>query len=125
MQSQNQNRKAIELSHDHMEEGIVLIRLSGNLDISGVQQISLKFTTLSSTQRKPCIVDLTGVDLITSMGVGMLLTNATTLRAEGKVMIILNPTPNVERVLRLASVGEVLPIEQDLDSAVKRATQKL
>jgi anti-sigma B factor antagonist len=125
MDHQKNNRQAMELSHDHLEPGIILIRLSGDLDISGVQQISLKFTTLSSTQRKPTIVDMSGITLITSMGVGMLLTNANTLRKEGKVMIILKPNPNVEKVLKLAGAPEVLPIEHDLESAVNRATLAL
>jgi anti-sigma B factor antagonist len=125
MHSQNNNRQETELTHDHLEPGIGLIRLSGDLDINGVRKISLRFTTLSSTQRRPTIVDLSGVTFITSIGVGMLLTNASTLRAEGKVMIILKPTPNVEKVLKLANLPEVLPIEHDLESAVKRATQAL
>lgn len=125
MSNQNNSRRSVELSHKHIQQGIGYIQLSGDLDISGVQEISLRFTTLSATQRRPTIVDLSEVTLITSLGVGMLITNANTLRSEGRVMIIFKPNPIVEKVLKLACVPDVLPIEHDLESALRRCNLAL
>ena len=90
------------------------------LDIAGVQDIELKFTVYTSGRRKPVIVDLSEVSLITSMGLGMLITNAKTLQAQGIPFIILSPQPNVEKVLLMSGLQDLLPIEKDLASALDR-----
>src|SRR5262249_16928245 len=106
---------------EHIQEGIGYIRLFGDLGISGVQEISLKFTSLSVTGRKPTIVDMSEVTFISSLGIGMLMADAKSLRAEGKIMILLKPNALIEKVLKLACVPEILPIEDDLQSALNRA----
>ena len=121
MQNGNNPRRRTDLSYEQIHEGIGYIRLFGDLDISGVQEISLKFTTLSVTGRKPTIVDLSEVTFISSLGIGMMMADAKSLRAEGKIMILLKPNAMIEKVLKLACVPEILPIEDDLQSALNRA----
>lgn len=110
----------LKIDYEPIEPDIGCVRLSGPLDITGVQSVSLKFTTLTTTPRKPVIVDLSGVTLITSMGLGMLITSAKSLLLHRQPTILLSPQPNVEKVIRMSGLGELLPIEHDLDSALKR-----
>jgi anti-sigma B factor antagonist len=111
---------SLELKHEWIAPDIGCVYLSGRLDIPGVQEVQLKFTVCTATQRKPVIVDLSDVTLITSIGLGMLISGAHALKTHGVPMILLNPPPNVTKVLEMACVEELLPIERDLDAALRR-----
>jgi anti-sigma B factor antagonist len=110
---------------EEIQSGIGCVCLSGRLDVSGVSEIELKFTVYTSTRRKPVIVDLSQVTLITSMGLGMLLTNARTLRSHGIRMILLKPQPHVEKVISMAAIGDFLPIEHEFSNALERASSRI
>ena len=107
------------LSYETIDEQIGCIHLIGKLDIPGTHEVELKFTVLTSTQRKAVIVDLDQVDLITSIGLGLLITNAKTLKAMGQQMVLLSPKPNVDKVIRMSGLGQLLPIEYDLKAALE------
>ncbi len=110
----------LDLQYETIESSIGLVRLSGRLDVPGVQEIDLKFTVYTSTQRLPVIVDLEKVTMITSMGLAMLVTSAKSLKPHGIPFILLNPQPQVEKVIQLSGLENLLPIEKDLSSAIQR-----
>jgi anti-anti-sigma factor len=110
----------MKMRHEQNESGIGTIFLSGRMDILGVQKIELRFTTLTATQRKSIIVDLSEVELLVSVGLGLLIRNANTLKAHGKIMVLLKPQPRVERVIEIAGLQDLLPIEHDPAEAQKR-----
>jgi len=49
----------------------------------------------------------------------MLVENANILRASGIPMVLLNPKPTVERVIRIAYLDQLLPIVHDLNEALR------
>ena len=110
------------MTREILTGGIACIHLSGPLDISGVNEVSLKFTAYTVTQRKPVIIDLTEVTLITSMGIGMLISAAKGLRQHNAFLVLLNPQPLVEQVIKLSGIDQILTVEHDLESAIKRIT---
>jgi len=114
---------SLELKHEWIAPDIGCVYLSGRLDIPGVQEVQLKFTVFTATQRKPVIVNLAEVTLITSIGLGMLIGGANALSLHGLQMVLLSPQPNVEKVLLMAGLNQVLPIEHDLEAALKRLQQ--
>jgi len=93
-----------------LESAVGCISLFGRLDILGVQQIESNFAMMTSTQRKSVIIDLARLELMSSIGLGMLISNANTLYALGKRMVVLNPQKRVERVIRMAGIDQILPI---------------
>jgi anti-anti-sigma factor len=110
----------IQMRHEQIDSGIGFIQLKGRLDILGVQKIELQFTELTTDLRNPIIVDLSEVELMSSVGLGLLITAATILKAEDRAFILLKPQPRVERVIRIAGLHDFLPIEFDLKRAIKR-----
>jgi anti-anti-sigma factor len=110
------------MTNEVLKPGVTCIRLAGALDISGVNDIALKFTAYTSTPRKPVIIDLSQVTLITSIGVGLLIGAANALRPHNAPVILMNPQLVVEKVIRLAGIDQILPIERDLESALRRIT---
>ncbi len=63
--------QVLEKSSTHTE-----VALRGRLDTAGAAQIDLAFTAAVATRRLPAIVDLSGVEFISSMGIRMLISVA-------------------------------------------------
>jgi anti-anti-sigma factor len=94
------------------------IAMSGSLDIAGVQGIELEFSKLSASG-KSVVIDMSDVSFVASLGMRMLLSAAKKLNAEGLKVVLLSPQPLVKAALETAGLETVLPIVEDLDSAVK------
>ncbi len=107
----------MELTSTELPDGIRKIDLSGRLDILGADQIDLKFTVLVSSQQTLAIVDLSGVDFIASIGINTFIRNAKAARQRNGNMVLLNPQPNVAKLLTLTRVDQVIPVCYSLDEA--------
>jgi anti-anti-sigma factor len=62
-------------------------------------------------------VDLSEVDYISSIGVHMLITSASSVAGRGGKLALLTPQPGVLQVLELTGVLQLIPIYSDLESA--------
>jgi anti-anti-sigma factor len=102
-----------------LESGVSCVSLFGRLDILGVQQIESNFALMTSKQRKSVIIDLARLELMSSIGLGMLISNANNLYAHGKRMVVLNPQKRVERVIRMAGLDQILPIVYSVRDAIE------
>ena len=89
------------------------VAITGPLDLGGVQAIERRFVIQTTVRRRPTIVDLSGVDAISSLGIGMLVEAARGLRLHGIRMVLVAPTPTVERLLVLTRVDSLMPIAKD------------
>jgi anti-anti-sigma factor len=107
----------MELSYADLENGVRKIDLKGRLDIEGASGIDLKFTSLVATQRAFIIVDLALVDFIASLGVATLVRSAKAASLRKGKLVLLNPQPNVAKVLAATRVDQVLPVCANLDEA--------
>jgi anti-anti-sigma factor len=107
----------MELTYADLENGVRKIDLKGRLDIEGATAIDLKFTALAATQRAFLVIDLTLVDFIASLGVATLVRSAKAARLRKGNLVLLNPQPNVARVLAATRVDQVLPVYVNLDEA--------
>lgn len=101
-------------------DGITHVTLVGALDLAGTNQIDVKFQGSVAPRRQPTIVDIAGVPFISSLAMGMLVSAATSLRRNGKKMVLLNPTPEVAEAIRHARLEALFPIVATLDEAVAK-----
>jgi anti-anti-sigma factor len=100
----------------HMENGTTRVVLSGRLDIEGTLKIDSEFNRVAEENKK-VVVDLSDVTFIASLGLRTLITGAKATANNGGKMVILNPQPNVEKVLRTSRVDTVIPIVGDLTTS--------
>jgi anti-anti-sigma factor len=100
------------------DKNFVHLALTGSLDAAGVEAVAATFAAYTSARRKPVLVDLSEVTVITSTGLRMLLTAAKVLGLYGAKVVLLKPQPTVEETLRLTSFHNLMPIEQDLTKAL-------
>ena len=105
--------KSIELS-----DTLTHVALIGRLDEQGVDAVDLRLTSHVAARRRPAIVDLSGVEFLGSLGIGMLIRVAHALQAHGARLVLLGPTGRVEEVLRASKIDDVIPIATDRDDAL-------
>jgi anti-anti-sigma factor len=102
-------------------EELTHVALDGRLDIAGVEGVQLPFTLVVVARKLPAIVDLSGVDLVVSVGIGMLVGAAKALRSHGRTMVVLAPREGVAQVLRLSSIDKMIPIAATKEQAIALA----
>ncbi|MGE3166545.1 MAG: STAS domain-containing protein [Planctomycetota bacterium] len=101
------------------------VKLTGRLDMAGVGAIDTKFYASISPRALPAIVDLSSVDLVTSLGIGMLVNGARTLKRRGGRMVLYGATGPVAETLQLAAVDQLLTLvatEAEAMAAIEAAT---
>lgn len=108
----------MELTYSELENNIRLIQLEGSLDMNGAYSIEVQFVRACEGDNARVIVDLSGVDYISSVGIPMLVNAAKTVTAHRGKLVLLNPQKEVAYVLELIGITEVIRIFSDLESAL-------
>jgi anti-anti-sigma factor len=107
----------MQLTCTDLPDGIRKIDLSGRLDMEGAAAIDLQFTVLTSSDRTFTIVDLAAVEFLASIGISTLVRSAKAAGLRGGNLVLLNPQPNVARVLASTRIDQVLPVCHSFDEA--------
>lgn len=111
----------MELEVVHRNDGISHVVLRGSLDVTGLRQVDVQFHTETAGHDQPAIVDVSGLDYINSLGIGMLFGCARSLARRGHRMVVLNATGIVEDVMRTVGVPQVAPFATSLEEAERLA----
>ena len=70
----------MQITEIHLDNQITHIALAGKLDVPGVHAVDVKFQGYTAARRRPTLVDLSGVEMITSLGMGMFISAARALQ---------------------------------------------
>jgi anti-anti-sigma factor len=111
----------MEISVETLESGIKKITLRGRMDIEGTNEIALRLSSETSTEKSGVVVDLSDVDFMASVGIGVLVRAYKALKLRGGKMVILNPQKVVELVLDRTLVNTLIPVYYDLQTASEQA----
>ena len=111
----------MELKIVEQSDKLIRLALVGMLDAKGVQAVELKFLGHTAAKGKSTILDLSETTYISSIGIGMLLNASKSLQRKGAKLVILNPHPMVEEVLKASRLTEILPIARDAAEAARMA----
>jgi anti-anti-sigma factor len=99
-------------------EAFTHVAVRGNLDEVGVGQVELRLTGETVAQRKPVILDLNKVGLITSLGIGLLVSIARSLHnLRLDIVIIVGPT-RVRDLLQMTNVDALIPLVETREEAL-------
>jgi anti-sigma B factor antagonist len=107
----------MRLQSSELGGGIRLIKLSGALDIHGVNDVEVEFVRLCTGDNVCVLVDLSKVNYISSIGIPLLVNSAKSIARQGGKMALLNPKKTVENILDLTGIPLVIPIYADIKSA--------
>ena len=107
----------MELHYSEMEKDIRLIKLTGRLDIIGVNAIETSFAAHCSGDHPRVIVDLADVDFLASIGIRLLTLHAKSIAGRGGRMVLLNPGTDIREVLEITGVSAIISVYDGLDAA--------
>ncbi len=99
-----------------LDGGLTKVALNGRMDIDGTNAVDLPFNTVAGS-KSHIVVDMSEVSFLASLGMRTLVTCAKTVSRRGGGLVLLNPQPNVEKVLRSAGLDTVIPIVADIPAA--------
>jgi anti-anti-sigma factor len=98
-------------------DGISQVALIGRLDINGLHEVDIKFHGQTAARAQPAIVDLNKLEYIASLGMGMLISCAQSLRRKGHTMVLAGAQGDVDTALRTAGIDQAIPMVADVDAA--------
>ena len=105
------------VEHNDFEDGVRMIRLKGRLDLEGSEAVDLKLTSLCAARRGFVIVDMSGVEFMSSIGISVLVRVARACSQRQGRLVLLSPGPNVLDVLVRTQIDQIIPIYSDLAAA--------
>jgi anti-anti-sigma factor len=98
-------------------ESLTHVALSGQLTVLGVERLSGPVHHNIIDRKVNAVIDLAEVSFIASAGISLLLTCRKQLGRHGAKVVLLSPTPDVERTLRAARMDKLFPITHSLEDA--------
>jgi anti-sigma B factor antagonist len=113
----------LEFAVERLENGIKKIILRGKMDIDGTNQIDLRLSAETSVERAYVVVDLSEVDFMASVGIGVLVRSYKALKLRGGKMVFLNPQKVVALVLDRTLVNTLIGVYYDLKTACEQVLQ--
>ena len=109
----------MRLSVSPLEGDIQQLTFEGRLDLPGTEEIALALNSIVATDKQFFVADLSKVDFVASIGIGVLVRCANALRLRGGNMVLLNPQPGVRLMLEKTRIHTVIPIHASVKEACK------
>jgi anti-anti-sigma factor len=92
--------------------------LSGRLDMLGMEEVSLKLTSLTAIKPLPVILDLRDVSFLASIGIRSIISSARALDQKGgRMVILLGDNELVKATLESTGIDDVIPMVFDAEQA--------
>ena len=107
-----------ELSLVEATDAHTVVAVRGKLDASGAGAIESKITAETVGRGKPAVIDLTGVELIGSIGIGLLVELGHAMRGEGLALAVV-ATGIVKEILDRVTIGALFPVVTTRDEALR------
>lgn len=108
----------MKIEAETLENGIQKITLSGRMDIQGTAEIDLKYSGMTAKQMA-VIVDMSGIEFLSSIGIRTLLLSAKAVSGRGGKTTLLNPNPDITKVLEMAGISSLIPVTRSIEDARK------
>lgn len=102
------------------ESGISGVRLHGRLDVAGAAAIETRLLAATVARGQPALVDLTGVEFVASMGIGLLIACAKGLALKQCRLALYGANPMVGEVLAQAGLGHIMAVCDTEEDARQR-----
>ncbi len=88
------------------EDGVLVLRLSGELDVTNAKQVRSAVDAVLTSETERLIFDLEGLQFMDSSGIAMLVSVA----REGREVQLRNPSAIVRRLIELTGLAETFGI---------------
>ena len=101
----------LRINVSQAEEGVVTIALTGELDLATAPLIGDTFDRINGAQPVHVHFDLSGVNFCDAAGLSAFLAADRVLRAAGGRLSLIQPSPQILRLLTITKLDEILTID--------------
>jgi anti-sigma B factor antagonist len=101
-----------------MQQGWTVLSVTGELELATAPQMRQRVVGLVGEGRTHIIVDLSGVDFIDSIGLGVVVAALKRARSHGGEVIIAGAVPRVRAVFEITRLVEIIDFFADVDEAL-------
>jgi len=101
-------------------KNIMVVSMKGDIDLVNAEKLRLEVDKqLEKKQFHHLIINLEKVEFIDSSGLGAILGRYKKISATGGKIALINPQPQVMRILELSGFTRIMPIYQSEDQALR------
>ena len=112
----------MEVKGRDLPGGGKMVRLVGSMGVSGAGIAKEPLQKVADEHDK-VLIDLTDVDYISSVGVGVLLSSAQEVDGRGGKLVVCAPQDNVLDTLRLMKIDSVIQIFNTVEEGLKALSE--
>jgi anti-sigma B factor antagonist len=105
----------IDVSH---QADWVVLHVSGELDLSSAPAFRHRVVSTVAEGGHRLVVDLTAVDHLDSIGIGLILGAQKRVRTHGGVVRVVADAPRICRVLELTDLARIVPVYSSVVAAL-------
>jgi len=109
----------IQLNEVCLDDRLTHLAIIGSMDVAGMHAIDVKFHGYTAARRRPTLVDISGMEFISSLGMGMFVSCARSLQRFGAKMVLLSPRPEVEEALKAVGIDQGVPIVHSVEEGMR------
>jgi len=108
----------VDIAHMGNNNEVVVISVHGYIDSTTTPELSMIIDHQIANGNFMLIVNLKGVDYISSIGWGVFISNLKELREHGGDMILTNMSPNVHNIFDLMELSAIVKSYNEINEAV-------
>jgi len=111
---------SISLSEGRHDREISEVRVDGVIDTLTATELEQVIDSLMKRGRYQVVIDLAGVDYISSAGWGIFISHIKDVRSNDGDIKLANMTPDVFEIFELLEFDKVLQVFQSVDAAISK-----
>jgi anti-sigma B factor antagonist len=108
----------ITVAQEDHDGGVTVLAITGDLDVATGPQLRDRLIQVMDEGRYRLVLDLTGVPLLDSLGLGVIVGVVHRLRPHDGALALACARPAVTRALKISGLTSVLAVHDTLDEAV-------
>jgi anti-sigma B factor antagonist len=108
-----------------LADGAYVCTLAGELDVYSSDALRDELEAIAERDVPHLIIDLIGVTFIDSAGLGLLLSTAERLKAEGGELVVVSDDPRALRLFAITGSDRMFRVERRLATAVDGLDRQL
>jgi anti-sigma B factor antagonist len=112
----------MRLLQTSLPNDILMVKLSGPLDIAGAGDIDMPFSVISGKHNK-LVVDLADVSFLASIGIRVLVKAARAIGNRKGRLVVFSPTDEARKVLRSTGIDTIIPVVADQTAAIAECSR--
>lgn len=114
---------ALEIKIDKKNNYVYFVKLNGSVDSDTYQKLQEKLNEIIDDNTKAVILDMGGVDYISSAGIGVVMSTKKFLQQKNANFAMVNLQPQIKKVLDVMKLLPVIDILSDMPEADKYIDQ--